>query len=178
MKCVLSKNNLVLGRLLCPYGIYGWVKIRSYTEKIEGLMSYHPLWIDKDGLKPLFLDDWQMHSGGLIAHIEGVNDRDRAKAWCGCNILVDKDVLPSPDVNEYYWHELLGLRIRNLFAGEEDDLGVVSSLLATGSNDVLLVSGDKASIDYRERLIPFIEDYVLKVSRTHGYIQVSWDPDF
>ena len=87
-------------------------------------------------------------------------------------------MLPMPDIDEYYWHDLIGSRIKNFFAGRDSDLGVVTSVLATGSNDVLLVSGDLESVDSRERLIPFIKDYVSKVNQSRGYIQVSWDPDF
>ena len=53
MESVLCQNRIVLGRIISPYGVRGCVKIRSYTEEIDGLMSYQPLWVDKGGLKPL-----------------------------------------------------------------------------------------------------------------------------
>ncbi len=178
MESVLCQNSIVLGRIISPYGVRGWVKIRSYTEEIEGLMSYQPLWVDKGGLKPLIINYWQVHGDGLIAHIEGVNNREKASFWCKRNILIGKDALPRIHADEYYWHELIGLRIKNIFADRDEDLGVVMSMLATGSNDVLLVSGDQASLDSRERLIPFIKEYVCSVNQAHGYIQVNWDPAF
>ena len=178
MECVFCQNSVVLGRIISPYGVHGWVKIRSYTEEIEGLMSYQPLWVDKGGLKPLIINHWQVHGGGLIAHIEGVNNRDKASFWCKRDILIGKDALPMTPADEYYWHELIGLRIKSFYAGRDEDLGVVMSVLPTGSNDVLLVSGDQASLDSRERLIPFIKEYVSSVNQTHGYIQVNWDPAF
>jgi len=45
--------------------------------------------------------------------------------------------------------------------------------MATGSNDVLVVKGE------RERLIPFIQEQVIKgVDLDAGVILVDWDPDF
>ena len=105
MECVSCQNCIVLGRIISPYGVGGWVKIRSYTEEIEGLMSYQPLWVDKGGLKPLIINYWQVHGAGLIAHIEGVNNREKASFWCKRNILIGKDALPRIHADEYYWHE-------------------------------------------------------------------------
>ena len=46
-------------------------------------------------------------------------------------------------------------------------------MLATGANDVMVVTGD------RERLIPFVHgQYVKKVNLEEGIIVVDWDPDF
>ena len=53
------------------------------------------------------------------------------------------------------------------------ELGQVSGLMQTGTNDVLVVSGE------RERLIPFIrEQVVLAVDAEARRIEVDWDPDF
>jgi 16S rRNA processing protein RimM len=52
-------------------------------------------------------------------------------------------------------------------------LGLVERLFDTGSNDVLVVSGE------RERWIPFILDQVVRaVEPDEGRIRVDWDPDF
>jgi 16S rRNA processing protein RimM len=56
---------------------------------------------------------------------------------------------------------------------EGTPLGVVSRLMATGANDVLVVAGE------RERLLPFVwDDVVLGVDFDTGRIRVHWDPDF
>ena len=58
-------------------------------------------------------------------------------------------------------------------------LGKVTKLMATGSNDVLVVKGDQQSIDRRERLIPFLPDQVIaSICLETGEIRVDWDPEF
>ncbi|MND05716.1 Ribosome maturation factor RimM [compost metagenome] len=52
-------------------------------------------------------------------------------------------------------------------------LGQIKDMLATGANDVMVVSGDK------ERLIPFVMDvYVNVVDLKQGFVKVDWDPEF
>ena len=56
---------------------------------------------------------------------------------------------------------------------EGDVLGVVDYLFETGSNDVLVVKGE------RERLVPYIwQQVVLEVDLSNGRIIVDWDRDF
>jgi len=58
-------------------------------------------------------------------------------------------------------------------------LGKVDHLIATGSNDVLVVKGNQESIDTEERLIPWLPDQVItKIDLSGGVIRVDWDPEF
>ena len=51
-------------------------------------------------------------------------------------------------------------------------LGTISHLFETAANDVIVVAGE------RERLIPFLDDFVLGVDFEAGEMRVDWDPDF
>jgi 16S rRNA processing protein RimM len=58
-------------------------------------------------------------------------------------------------------------------------LGSVASLMETGANDVLVVKGNDNSIDSRERLIPYVEERVVKrVDLTAGRLVVDWLEEF
>jgi 16S rRNA processing protein RimM len=71
---------------------------------------------------------------------------------------------------EFYWTDLEGLRV---VTSRGEELGVVDHLIATGSNDVMVVRGD------RERLIPFLLGQVVRdVALNEGVIVVDWDADF
>lgn len=106
----------------------------------------------------------------VVAHLDGVVDRDEAQQLCGWDISIDQRQLPEPEAGEYYWADLVGLKVKNL---DGTDLGVVDHLLETGANDVLVVKGD------RERLIPFLQQHtVIKINLDAGLMTVDWDPDF
>jgi 16S rRNA processing protein RimM len=63
----------------------------------------------------------------------------------------------------------VGLAVVNL---QDEALGQVEELLRTGGSDVLVVRG------VRERLIPFVADYVKSVDRKAGRITVDWEAGY
>ena len=57
-------------------------------------------------------------------------------------------------------------------------LGEISSMLETGANDVMVVSPCDGSIDQRERLLPYVDVYILQVDLENKQMLVDWDPEF
>ena len=167
-----GEKMVTLGRVLGPWGIKGWIKVHSYTEPRENIVSY-PVWILRRGAEQRTerLEQGRTHGGKhVVAKLESVADRDAAEALVGADILVERRSLAPCEEGEYYWADLEGLRVVTSL-GEQ--LGVVDCLLATGSNDVMVVRGD------RERLIPFLVGQVVQdVDLGKGVIVVDWDADF
>ena len=173
------QRKVVVGRLTAAHGVNGWIKVWSYTEVKENILTYKPWWVESKGIfKELLLGDWKWQRNGLIVRLEGVTDRDKAKDWCKKDILVDFAILPKLSGDSLYWHQLIGLNVISDYQGGAVNLGHVSKIMATGANDVLIVSGGKESIDRKERLIPYIRDYVFSVDLQKQVIEVNWDPDF
>ena len=83
-------------------------------------------------------------------------------------MAVPRSLLPKTE-REFYWADLVGLKVVNL---QGHDLGAVQGLLATGANDVLEVKGDC------HRLIPFIGQVIAEVDLASGVIRVDWGEDF
>lgn len=159
-----------MGRIAAPYGIKGWIKIQPFTDSPHGLLDY-PVWqVGHEG-------DWQErivevskpHGASVVAKLCGIDGRDEAAALQGRRIAVSRDGFPAPAADEYYWADLVGLRVVNA-AGVV--LGTVSRLFETGANDVMVVDGD------RERLLPFIGPVISKVDIPGGVILVDWEADY
>ncbi len=107
---------------------------------------------------------------GLVAKLKGCDDRESARDLIGALIQVRRGDLAELEPGEFYWADLLGLKVETLSGTE---LGAVDNLLETGANDVLVVRGD------RERLIPFLQGQVVHdVDLDKQRIRVDWDPDF
>ena len=160
-----------LGDIVGVHGVRGAVKIRSWTRPRENIFNY-PNWrlLTESGEQTTKLMRGQAQGRGLVAQLEGINDRDQAAALRGAKILILKAELPPPAPDEYYWADLEGLQVQTV-AGE--NLGVVTGLMETGANDVLVVQGD------RERLIPYVPElYVKQVDMTAGRLIVDWDATF
>lgn len=160
-----------VGRISGVYGVRGWVRVYSYTSPRENIVTYKPWYLQQgDNWVEQRLIAGRTQGKGIVAQLEGCDDRDQAMALNGYEIAIREDQFPETEADEYYWRDLEGLQVKNL-AGES--LGSVDHLLETGANDVLVVKGD------RERLIPFVmKQVVLSVDLEQGEIQVDWDKDF
>jgi 16S rRNA processing protein RimM len=169
---VEDENLVVLGHVSGVFGVKGWLKIHSETDPVQNIVKYDPWFIQKDKtwskVKPL---QGKLHGKGVIVQLDGYNDRDQAAELKGCEIAVRRDQLPAvADRDDFYWTDLEGLRVENL---EGFYLGEISHLFETGSNDVMVINGD------RERLVPYIwEQVVKKVDLDNGLMILDWDPDF
>lgn len=179
-----SERRVTVGRIVSVHGVKGWVKVRSFTEPEENIVKYRPWWLQMPrGWRLVDIDDFRRQGKGLIAHIAGVDDRDKAALYCQRDIAVDKTQFPALATEEYYWHQLEGLTVVTKRGPGVDRvggivLGRVTQLLKTGANDVLVVKGGSDSLDRRERLIPYADQYISKVDLDAGEIEVDWDPEF
>jgi 16S rRNA processing protein RimM len=166
-----SGRRILIARVAGAFGVRGEVKLQSFTDPENAALRYQP-WIllHRGAERAVEGARGRVTNKGVVATLPGIDDRDAAEALRGAEVWVDRAQLPPPAPGEYYWVDLEGLKVVNL---EGVQLGTVSHLLNTGSNDILSVAGD------RERLVPFIEgDFVKSVDFDSRTITVDWDPDF
>lgn len=172
---------VVIGRLTAVYGVKGWLKVFSYTDPLENFLDYRNCRINRNGVwQPIEIAEGRLHGKGVVARLDGVNDREAAASFVGCDIAIPTAELPQLAPDEFYWRDLEGLQVvvdhpqRGRLL-----LGAVDHLLETGANDVLVVKGDEHSIDQRERLIPYLPgSVVFDIDLVARSLRVDWDPDF
>lgn len=176
----VKETDLVIGQIAGVYGVKGWLKVKSFTEPADNILNYLPWKIESPaGLSVVEVDSHSRRPQGLVVHIAGIDDRDAASALARKMLYASADDLPALAESNYYWHQLLGLRVISTFGGESVVLGRVANLMETGANDVLVVQGDEHSIDAGERLVPYVPgQFVQRVDLVAGELWVDWDPDF
>ena len=159
-----------MGRILGPFGVRGWVRIRTFTEHLDTLVEYPVWWVAQgEGWRQVEVLETEVHSAQLVARLAGVDDRDQAFALRGHDVAVLREQLPEVAEGEFYWADLIGLAVVNV---QGESLGKVEGLVETGANDVLVVQGD------RERLLPYVDAVVLDVSLQQARIVVDWGLDY
>ena len=159
-----------MGRILAPYGVRGWINVAPQTESPDGLLSYRTWWLATGNeWQPYRLLEGRVHGSGLVARLAGIEDRDQAARLRGARIAVPRSELPPAPAGEYYWADLIGMRVVNR---EGAALGQVAEVFETGANDVLVVRGE------RERLIPFVAPVVLDVDVAAGLLTLDWGVDY
>jgi len=159
-----------MGRISAPFGIQGWIKLKTFTEFADGLAGHDRWWIGSaQDWKPYVLEEFAARPAATVAKLQGVEDRNGAEALRGLEVAVSRADLGDAGPGSIYWLDLMGLDVVSL-AGEP--LGKVDGLFETGETSVLVVKGE------RERMIPFVPQYVKGVDREAKRITVDWEAGY
>jgi 16S rRNA processing protein RimM len=167
----VSGQPVVIGAILGPFGVRGWIKVRSHTDPPENILRYSPWFIaEQGGISERKVLDGRRQGNVVVARVEGITDRDQAALLQRAEISVPRHRFPPLKRGQYYWADLIGLEVRTT---EGVVLGIVANMMETGANDVMEVRGE------RERLIPFVAgQFVKEVRLDDGVVIVDWDPEF
>lgn len=156
-----------VGRVARPHGIKGELKILPYGE--PGDFSHFPELLVGDESAPVGrlykVERLRPQDKTVLVVLAGLTDRNAADLLIGREVWVDKKYLPALDDDEFYWHELVGLRVV-VEGGRE--LGTVTAMMATGGHDLLVVRGGG-----REYLIPARREFMLDTDHQAGVITVA-----
>ncbi len=164
---------VVMGKVVAAHGIRGWIKVQTYTEYLDSLLDYD-IWHlgnDKQAWRPFEVLEADVHGKVVVARLQGVEDRTAAEKCKGLLVAIPRDELPEEEDGEYYWSDLVGMRVVNL---TDEALGTVDTLLETGANDVLGVRDAQG----KEILIPFIAQVIRQVDKERKVIRVDWQADY
>ncbi|MDI9818762.1 MULTISPECIES: ribosome maturation factor RimM [unclassified Legionella] len=162
---------IVVGRFGRPHGIKGFITIHSFTEPRDNILKYSDwhVCIAKQW-QPLNLLHVEINEKAILAQVKGYHGREEVAALTNVEIAISRKQLPSLKPGEYYWHELIGMQVIDQ---QDTPLGTVVDIMPTGSNDVLVIKGDK------RHLIPYLPDqFITDINPVQGVIRVNWDTDF
>ncbi len=171
-------EKMIVGKFGATYGIRGWLKLFSYTNEAENIFDYAPWFIKQGGQwQEIKLESWKRHNKGLVCKLEGIEEREPARLLTNFEIAINPDALPELPAEEIYWRDIIGMQI---VTDKGYHLGEVVDMLATGSNDVMVVKANlKDAFGQKERLIPFLNEQVIKtIDQEAQRIEVDWDPGF
>ena len=178
----LPADAVEVGRIADAWGIKGWFKVLPYSASPEALFSSKRWFLQpaEKGAKTftgtllLPIKEAKEHADTVVACAHEVADRNAAELLKGARIFVPRSSFPTPESDEYYWVDLIGLLVHNR---EGVNLGKVRELLHTGPQTVLVLAYEEAGKD-KERMIPFVSAYIDSVDIAGGRITADWQPDY
>lgn len=186
----LPADAVELGRVGEAWGIKGWVRIQPHSADTEALFASKDWYLQPpeprfargfsafQGAVSVRVAEIKTHADGIVARLDGMDDRNAAEALKGVRISLPRSAFPVTPEGEYYWVDLIGLQVVNR---EGVDLGVVRDLMPTGPTSVLvleypLVQDGVETVG--ERLIPFVSAYIDEVDRASRRITADWGIDY
>ena len=180
-----------VARVMGAWGVKGGIKLKAFSSDPQALFSSKRWFVEPGERKgavaptaaaaaarralPRLLRVLVAREQGdlIVATAQELTDRDAAEAMTGARIFVSRASFPTPDDDEFYWVDLIGLAVHNR---EGLVLGTVHTLLETGPHCVLCVKPAHAEAD--DVMIPFVDAYVDRVDREARVIHVDWDPAY
>ncbi len=180
----LPADAVEVGRVIGAWGIKGGIKVKPFAADPQALFSSKRWYIQPPetarpaGLKPaqplpslLRVVTAKEQGDGVVATAQELPDRNAAEALKGARVFISRASFPTPDEDEFYWVDLIGLDVQNR---QGLALGRVVGLIETGPHCVLRIQPEAA--DAAEVLIPFVGVYIDQVDQAARRIHVDWEP--
>jgi 16S rRNA processing protein RimM len=171
---------IVLGRIGAPYGLRGWFKVHPFGDGPAAWGRMERWWLaaaadaGEGEWRDVRLAAARVHGPGLVAKLQGVEDRDDAQRFEGFYVAAPREALPQTGDGEYYWADLIGLAVEN---EQGVALGSIVALLESAANAVLVVHEGTGAAK-RERLLPFVAGVIKRVDVESGRVRVDWGRDW
>jgi 16S rRNA processing protein RimM len=174
------ETTVVVGRIGRPHGVMGEVSVEPRTDEPDQRFAPDAVLavLTPAGTAPhgagrstsLTVRSARKHQSRLLVSFAEVNDRDAAEALRGLILAttVDPDETPE-DKDEYYDHQLIGLRV---VTGTGKPVGHVTQVRHGAAQDLLVVHTD----DGRDVMVPFVSQLVPTVDVPRGRIVVDDRP--
>ncbi len=156
-----------LGAVGAPFGIRGWIKIRSFTDPPERLFEHRRVSVGQRASWVLYRIESTGRSGGqLTAKLVGIEDRDQAAGLRGLRIAVPRAELPPRADRDFYRADLIGCEVETV-AGLQ--LGRVDHFIETPGQLHMVVKGTQ------EFWIPAVPKHLRRVDLAARRVVVDWD---
>jgi 16S rRNA processing protein RimM len=162
----MEKNLFPIGRVLKPHGIKGKMKVEYFGEDSHHFSLYRKVFImgGKGRPEPYEILEAIPQPPRLILRLKGIEKIEEAEPLIGKEILIKKEGLPELGEKEYYWVDILGMKVET---EEGKRIGKVKEIFTTGANDVYVVEGKRGEI-----LLPAIEEVIQNIDLKRGVMKV------
>lgn len=153
------------------------MRVRPFSAAPETLLEYHRWWLRGPGenaWNERSLLGGRRHSDSLLVQLAGIDSREVALRFKGCEVAVPRSELPAARRGEIYAADLVGLAVVNR---DGVALGRVVEVADYGAHPLLRVRADGEAAA-SERLIPYVPVYVTSVDVEAGRLEVDWGEDY
>ena len=156
-------KRVALAAVAGAHGVKGELRLKLFAESAESLARHQRLYI---GARDFALRDIKDGGKTAIARFEGISDRTAAEALRGQLVEVDRAALPPLEEGEYYHADLVGLPCVDDAGSLIGSVAAIENFGAGDLIEVLLPSGKRSLISFREPIAVLGED------------RIVLDPDF
>jgi 16S rRNA processing protein RimM len=137
---VAAPARLVVGRVLRPHGVRGEMTVEVLSDADERFSPGAKLAAgdpdDPASLHDLEVESARLHQGRMLLRLAGISDRDAVEPLRGQLLSIPLEDARELGPDEYWPHQLTGLRVVDSHGRER---GVVADVLPGAAHDLLEV---------------------------------------
>ncbi len=164
-----ASELIELGIVGAPFGVRGWVKLRSYTDPPERLLDHRQFQLKLGGALRTYAVEADGRSGGQLTVSSagiGMPAAAAVQALRGPQSGVPRSELPPREDRDFYRADLIGCEVVNL-AGVR--LGAVAHFIEIPAHALMVVRGE------REYWVPAVPRHLKRVDLRARQVVVDWD---
>ena len=162
-------TEVVVGRIGRAHGILGEVSVAVHTDEPDRRFAPGVVLRPDPSSRPrLTVETVRPHGDRLLVRFAEVPDRTVAESLRGASLLVEVGTGSRPDdPEEFYDHQLVGLRVR---VADGREVGTVSEVRHLPAQDLLALDLDDGT---GPALVPFVAALVPEVDVDAGWLRVE-----
>ena len=158
------EQMFTIGKIVNTHGVKGEVRVLPSTDDVKRFGKLKEVKVENRTMTTYEIETVRYHKNFVLLKFKGIDTMNAAELLKNSLLKIDrKDALPLKK-DEYYQCDLYGLRV---VTDTGRDLGTLTDILMTGSNDVYVVRNEE-----KEILIPAIKQCILKVDLEAGEMLV------
>lgn len=162
----MSKNKYFsVGKVLAARGIYGEIKVQTWTDSPEDFLLIQKLFLDVD-VQPLEITSKKIHKSQVVLKLKNVNSRNEAELLRGKKLYAFREDIPLAE-DRYFIEDLKGLKIVDAVSGE--NYGTLKDVMNTGANDIYVINNETG----KEFLLPIIDGTIEEIDLENEFISVN-----
>lgn len=146
---------LIVGKLRRPHGVKGEMKMSVLTDFPDLLVKGLEVFVGEDYLA-LTIRSIRSQGETILISFEEYFDRDKVGVHRNKFVSMRTEDFPSLPEGEYFFHQLLGLKVID---EDAQKLGSVVDIIETGANNIYVVRNVRGD----EILLPAIEGVIIAV---------------
>ena len=161
-------KQIVIGKIIAPHGVRGEFRLMPLTENPERYLEMKTLLLENG--KEFTITSARFHKNMVLIKTEEITSMDEVELLRGQNVVFNTEYLPPLEQGRFYVADLIGFAVVTL---ENEDVGKLSDVITTGSNDVFVVKNAVG----KEIMIPAIDTHIKEIdtkSRTIKVVLPQW----
>lgn len=161
-----KEDWVAIGEIAGPFGVHGELKIVSlsdFPDRFEDMPLVHV----GDAHERFRVRSARQHKTQVLLTLEGVDSVEAAERLRGSVLYIPADELHALDEDQYYLHDVVGLRARHV---NGTSLGIVTDIVPSSGNDLFVIRNE---VTGTETLVPAVKAFIKEVDVAGGVIVVE-----